>query len=75
MSIAFIINIAIALIVVGFLYWAVTQLVRIIPLPPMISQMINVLLVILLVAVVIFYVIIPVLELLGGIHIGLPAVR
>ncbi len=56
----------IALIVAGFLYWAVKQFIHLIPGPPIFHQVIDVLLIVLVVAIVLFYVVIPILHLLGG---------
>jgi hypothetical protein len=66
MSINFLIDIIVALIVAGFIYWALTQFVHLIPGPPVIHQAINALLIVLVVAIILFYVVIPILHLLGG---------
>jgi len=69
---ATIIQIIIALIIAGFVFWAVRYIISVIPLEPLIAKIIDVLLVILVVAIVIFYVVIPLLNMLAGIHIPIP---
>ena len=75
MSIALLIDIVIALLIAGFLYWAATQLIAIIPMPPLIAQAVNALLIIMVVAVVLFWVVIPLLQAIAGIHIPLPQIK
>ena len=75
MSIALLIYIVIALLIAGFLYWAATQLIAIIPMPPLIAQAVNALLIIMVVAVVLFWVVIPLLQAIAGIHIPLPQIK
>ena len=75
MSIALLIYIVIALLIAGFLYWAATQLIAIIPMPPLIAQAVNALIIIMVVAVVLFWVVIPLLQAIAGIHIPLPQIK
>lgn len=65
-----VIQIIIALIVAGFVFWAIRQIVALIPLEPIFKQIIDVLLIILVVAIVIFFVVIPLLHLLAGVNIS-----
>jgi len=67
------IGIIIVLIVVGVIYWAITQLLPLIPLPAPFAQIIHVLLVLILVLVVlwvILQVLGAVVVLPGWLHIG-----
>ena len=76
MSIKFVIDIIVALIVAGFIYWALMQFIHLIPAPPIIHQAVHALLIVLVVAIILFYVVIPILHLLGGmtgsIHLPTP---
>lgn len=72
---AIIIQIVIALIIAGFLLWAGRLLASCIPMDPIIAKVIDVLLIVLAVAVVLFYVVIPLLNMLAGIHVPLPALH
>ncbi len=76
MSINFVINIIVALIVAGFIYWALMQFVHLIPGPPVIHQAVHALLIVLVVAIILFYVVIPILHMIGGmagsIHLPTP---
>ncbi len=76
MNINFVINIIIAMIVAGFIYWALKQFVHLIPGPPVIHQAIEALLIVLVVAIVLFYVVVPILHMVGGaagsIHLPTP---
>ena len=65
-----IIQIIIALLVAGFLLWAVRALVSIIPMDAIIAKVIDVLLLIAVVAIVLFYIVIPLLHMLAGINIS-----
>jgi hypothetical protein len=67
---AIIIQIFIALLIAGFIFWAVRQIVTLIPMEPIFRQAIEVLLVILVVAIILFYVVIPLLHMLAGINIA-----
>lgn len=62
------IGIIILLIVVGVIYWAVQQLLPLIPLPEPFARIINVLLILILVLIVIYVI----LMLLGGV-VSLPS--
>jgi len=63
-----IISIAITLIIVGVIYWAITQLLPLIPLPEPFARIIHVLLVVLLV-IVVLWVILTLLGAVGGVHV------
>ena len=58
------VTIIIALIVIGFLFWAIKQVIGLVPMDEWFKQIINVILMIVVVAIVIFYVIIPLLQML-----------
>jgi hypothetical protein len=60
------INIVIALIVAGFILWAVRMIVDLIPMDAWIKQVINVLIWIIVVAIVLFYVLVPLLHMLAS---------
>lgn len=68
---ALIIQIIVALLIAGFLFWAVRKIVSIIPMEPIIKQVIDMLLIIAVVAVVLFYVVIPLLNMFAGVHISI----
>ena len=63
-----IISIIVTLIIVGVIYWAITQLLPLIPLPEPFARIIHVLLVILLV-VIVLWVILQLLGAVGGVHV------
>lgn len=63
---ATIVGIIIALLVAGFVLWALKMLLDLVPLDPYFKQIINVLIMILVGAIVLFYVVIPLLHLLPG---------
>ena len=63
-----IISIIVTLIIVGVIYWAITQLLPLIPLPEPIARIIHVLLVVLLV-VIVLWVILQLLGVVGGVHV------
>lgn len=71
--VATLISIIFFLVVVGVIYWAITALLPLIPLPGPFHQIIHVLLVVLLVLVVLYVI----AQLLGiaGVGIHLPVVR
>ncbi len=69
------IQVIIALLIAGFVFWAVRLVLGLIPMEPIFAQVINVLLIIVVVAIVIFYVVIPLLQMLGGVHISLPSIH
>jgi hypothetical protein len=60
------INILIALIIAGFVLWAVRKIIDLIPLDAWLKQVIDVLLIIAVVAIVLFYVLVPLLHMLAG---------
>jgi hypothetical protein len=63
-----IISIIVTLIIVGVIYWAITQLLPMIPLPEPFARIIHVLLVVLLV-IVVLWVILQLLGAVGGVHV------
>lgn len=63
---ATLIQIIIALIVAGFLLWAVRQVIALIPMDAWLKQVVDVVLMIAVVAIVLFYVLIPLLRMLPG---------
>jgi hypothetical protein len=67
---ATIVQMIIALLIAGFVLWALKQLIGLIPMDPFFKQIIDVLIIIVVVAIVLFYVIIPLLNMLVG--VGLP---
>lgn len=70
-----IIGIIIALLIAGFIFWAVRKLIGLIPMEPIFAQIIDVLLIIAVVAIVLFYVVIPLLHMVAGISITVPGLR
>lgn len=60
----------IVLLVAGFLLWAARKLLGLIPLEPIIRQVIDVLVIIIVVALILFYIVIPMLHMLAGISIS-----
>jgi hypothetical protein len=62
------IGVIVTLIIVGVLWWAVEQLLPLIPLPPPFRQIIRVLMIVILVLIVVYVI----LMLLGGV-VGLPS--
>lgn len=71
---AIIIQIIVALLIAGFILWAGRLLASCIPMDPIIARVVDVLIMVLAVAIVLFYVVIPLLNMLAGIHIALPAI-
>jgi len=63
---ATLIQIIIALIVAGFILWAVRLILGLIPMDAWIKQVVDVILIIAVVAIVLFYVLIPLLKMLPG---------
>lgn len=69
------ISIVIALLVAGFVFWAVRKSVSLIPMEPIFKQVIDVVLIILVVGIVLFYVVIPLLHMVAGISISISGLR
>ncbi len=65
-----ILSVIITLILVGVIWWAVQQLLPLIPLPEPIARIVYVLMVVLLVVIVV-YVIVALLAPLAGVHVPL----
>ena len=63
---ATIVQIIIALLIAGFVLWALKQLIGLVPLDAWIKLIVDVLITILVAAIILFYVIIPLLHLLAG---------
>jgi len=61
---ATLVQIIIALIVAGFILWAVRMIIGLIPMDAWLKQVIDVVLLIAVVAIVLFYVLIPLLKML-----------
>ena len=61
-----IIQIIVALIIAGFILWALRQVLGLVPMDAWIKQVVDVLIMIVVVAIVLFYVIIPLLHMLGA---------
>lgn len=72
---AVIVQIIIALLIAGFIFWAVRQVVALIPMEPIFKQVIDVLIIVLVVAIILFYVVIPLLHMLAGINISVTGLR
>ncbi len=68
---ALIVQIIIALIVAGFIFWAGRKIIAVLPLDAIFVQVIEVLLLILAAAVIIFYAVLPVLHAIAGISINI----
>ena len=75
MLVNLVIQIITALLVAGFLFWAVRLVIGLIPLEPIFKQIIDVLLIIIVVAIVLFYIVIPLLHVLAGVNIDFHAIR
>jgi len=69
------IGIIIALIIIGVVAWAARQLIGLIPMEGWIAQVINVLIIVVLVLAIVFYVIIPLLGMVGGLVGRVPSIR
>lgn len=65
-----IIQLIIVLLVCGFLYWCFLKLMPLAPIAEPFASIINVLVLILVGAIILFYAIIPLLQALGHMHIG-----
>jgi hypothetical protein len=61
-----IVQIIIALIIAGFILWAVRQIIGLIPMDAWIKQVVEVLIWIAVVAIVVFYALIPLLHMLAA---------
>lgn len=75
MSVAIVVQVIIALLVAGFILYAGRLLISKIPLEPVIAGVIDAIIVICAVAIVLFWVVIPILNLLAGVHIPVPAFK
>ena len=64
--VALLIQAIIVLLVIGIIWWAVEQLLPMIPLPALIHQIIRILIIVVLALVLIFYVLVPLLHQLGS---------
>jgi len=61
------IQIIIALIIAGFVLWALRLVLGLVPMDAWIKQVVDVLILIVVVAIVLFYVLIPLLKMLPGV--------
>lgn len=73
--IGLLIQVIVALLIAGFIFWAVRKILALIPMEPIFAQVIDVVLIIVVVAIVLFYVVIPLLNMVAGVHISIPALR
>lgn len=71
MSVDLIINIIVWLLIAGFLFWAIRLVVSLIPMEPIIKQVIDVLILIVVVAIILFKIVIPLLTTLAHISISI----
>jgi len=69
------IGLIIALIIIGVVAWAARQLIGLIPMEGWIAQVINVLIIVVLVLGIVFYVLVPLLGMVGGQVGRLPSIR
>ena len=60
------VNILIALLVAGFVLWAIQKIIDLIPMDAWLKQVAQLLILIVVVAIVLFYVLVPLLHLLAG---------
>ena len=65
------VGIVVALLIAGFVFWALRKIIDLIPMEPIFKQVIDVILIILVVGIVLFYVVIPLLHMLVGLNISL----
>lgn len=63
--IGILINLVIVLLIIGVIWYAITALLPLVPLPGPVAQVINVLLIVIFALVIIFYVLIPLLHQIG----------
>jgi hypothetical protein len=68
-------QIIIALVIAGFLFYAVDSIVAAVPLRAEFKVLLHTLITIAAVAIIIFYVVIPLLNLLAGVHIPVPSLH
>jgi hypothetical protein len=73
--VSLLVQIIIALLIAGFLVWAVRRVVAIIPMEPIIAQVIDAIIIIAVVAIILFYVVIPLLHALAGININITGLK
>ena len=67
---AVIVQVIIALLIAGFIFWAGRKLLDLLPLDAMFKQVIDVLLIILAAAIILFMAVIPMLHMLVGISVN-----
>ena len=53
------------LIIAGFVFWALRLIINLIPMEPIIKQVVDVLIIIVVVAIILFKVVVPLLHMLG----------
>lgn len=66
-----IIQLIIVLLVCGFIYWVWLKIAPLLPVAEPFTSIINVLIVVLIGAIILFYIVIPLLNSLGHLHLGL----
>lgn len=69
--VSLIVQIIIVLLIAGFIYWAVNAILAVTPIADPFRTIINVLIMVLVFAIVLFYAVIPLLNSLGHLNIGL----
>lgn len=75
MTIQFVGQIIIALLIGGFILWAVDIIVAPIPAHPVIKQVIRAILLVAAVAIILFYAVLPILHVLLGINVPSPGIK
>ena len=68
---ALIIQLIIVMLICGFIYWAFLQIMPLLPIAEPFASVIRVMVIILVGAIVLFYAIIPLLNSLGHLNIGI----
>ena len=63
------VNVIISLIIIGVLVWAARKLIGLVPMEGWIKQVVDVVIIVVVVLAIVFYVVIPLLSMLGtGLH-------
>ena len=76
MILSVLVQVIVAAIIIGLLWWAYGQLIGLVNMPPPVATVLNVVVVVLLVLALIYYVVLPVLGVLigalgsGGLHLS-----
>jgi hypothetical protein len=69
------VSLIIILLIAGFFFFAVRKVLTLIPMEPIFAQAIDVILIIVVVAIIIFYVVIPLLNMVAGVHLAMPTIK